>query len=189
MLEIICYHHLNEMTMSNSDEVFGIDIEKLKARNNPGAGNLPIPSAWDEMLSEVVMKFIEAQPVERSRIASLFTDQHSFTFIAFAERMASYAVRIGSKKKLFEGLAALVLDGGKFDSRENITVMAPLYGAALKIGVDPETLFTQAAALAPNEVSDVLRTFPNRPAESKILICMQFLESEDEDGFMYERVC
>lgn len=175
--------------MSNNDETFGIDIEKLKARSTPGAGNLPIPSTWDEMLSEVVTKFIEAQPFDRSKIVSLFTDQHSFTFIAFAERMASYAVRIGSKKKLFEGLAALVLDGGKFDSRENITVMAPLYDAALKIGADPETLFTQAAALAPNEVSDVLRTFPSRPAESKSLICMQFVESEDEDGFRYERVC
>lgn len=173
--------------MSNDGEAFSIDIEKLKARNNPG-GNLPIPSAWDEMLSEVVTKFIDAQPVERSRIASLFTDQHSFTFIAFAKRMASYAVRTGSKEKLFEGLAALVLDGGKFDSRENITVMAPLYDAALKIGVDPETLFTQAADLAPNEVSDVLRKFPNRPDESKSLICMQFVESEDEDGFIYERL-
>lgn len=174
--------------MSNNDETFGIDIEKLKARNNPGAGNLPIPSTWDQMLSEVVTKFIEAQPNERSRIVSLFTDQHSFTFIAFAERMAAYAVRTGSKEKLFEGLAALVLDGGKFDSRENITVMAPLYDAALKIGVNPETLFTQAADLASNEVSDVLRTFPSRPDESKSLICMQFVESEDEDGFIYERV-
>ncbi len=174
--------------MNNQDETFGIDVEKLKGRSNPGAGNLPIPSAWDEMLSEVVTKFMEAQTVERRRIFSLFTDQHSFTFIAFAERMAAYAVRIGSTKKLFEGLAALVLDGSKFDSRENITVMAPLYDAALKIGADPETLFTQAADLAPNEVSEVLRTFPSRPDESKSLICMQFVESEDQDGFLYERV-
>lgn len=174
--------------MSNDDETFGINIEKLEARNNPGAGNGPIPSSFDEMVSEVVAKFIDAQPIKRSKIISLFTDQHSFTFIAFAKRMATYAVRTGSKEKLFDGLAALVLDGGKFDSRENITVMAPLYDAALKIGADAETLFAQAAALAPNEVSDVLRTFPSRPDESKSLICMQFVESEDEDGFIYERL-
>ena len=174
--------------MSNNDETFGIDIEKLKSGNIPGAGKLPIPSARDQMISEVVTKFSEAQPAERRKISLLFTDKHSFTFIAFAERMAAYAVRIGSSEKLFEGLAALVLDGGKFDSRENITVMAPLYDAALKIGADPESLFNQAADLALNEVSDVLRTFPNRPDESKSLICMQFVESEDQDGFIYERV-
>jgi hypothetical protein len=102
--------------------------------------------------------------------------------------MAALAVRKGSKEILLQGLAALVLDGGKFDVRENISVMAPLYDAALKIGADPVEVFARTADLAENEVADALRDFPNRPDDLKSLIAMNFVESEDQDGFVYEKV-
>jgi hypothetical protein len=172
----------------NQYDGFDIDIEKLKASNNPGAGKLPIPSALDEMVARVARRFVEIGPEERSKLSSLFTDQHSLTLVAFARRMASYAVRTGSSEKLLEGLAALVLDGGKFDSRENITVMAPLYDAALKIDANAQALFSQAADLLKNEVSEALRTFPSRSEESKSLACMHYVESEDADGFIYEKI-
>ena len=149
---------------------------------------MPIFSPLDELTSKVVKMFMRAAPGARRTIVELFSDDYSFTLLGFAERMASLAVLNKSPEILTEGLAAIVLEEGKFDIREDITVMAPLYDAELKIGADPETLFTQAADLAPNEVSDVLRTFPSRPDESKSLICMQFVESEDQDGLLYERV-
>jgi hypothetical protein len=170
------------------DNVFKIEVERLKAANNPGAGNLPILSALDDATSRVARKFLEVGPDERRALSCLFTDEHSFTLIAFAERMATYAVRTSSSERLLEGLAALVLDGGKFDSRENISVMAPLYDAARKLGVDAKAVFSQAADLLENEVSEVLRTFPDRPEESKSLASMHYVESEDKDGFLYEKI-
>jgi hypothetical protein len=102
---------------------------------------LPIPSELDRLTGGLITRFIETASADRTQIASAFNEDHSFTFIAFAERMATLAVRTSNVRFLVEGLAGLVLEGGQFDIREDILVMAPLYDVAINVGVDPAALF------------------------------------------------
>ena len=163
-------------------------IDILKSGAQTGAAQLSIPSNRDRLVSEVLQLLINAMPEERQIVSNMFNDSHSFTFLAFAERMASYAVRTGSVSILFEGLAAVVLEAGKFDVREDIVVMAPLYDAALKLGTEPSELFSKAAGLLVGEVSTILETFPSRDEDLKSLASMHYVESGNEYGFVYERV-
>lgn len=161
--------------------------ETLNAWNNTGSGKLAIPSQLDLTVSALVTRFIEASIDIRATIQSVFTDDHSDTFITFAERMATYAVRTKSKEPIIEGLAALVLEGGKFDVREDMMVMAPLYDAALKIGADPCQLFEQAAKLLETPVSHYILEFPNRSPADRSLKAFFYVEAANQDGFVYER--
>ncbi len=161
--------------------------ERLKAWNNESTGEATIPSSLDSEVAEIVRLFIDADRDKRGEISNIFDENHSFTFIGFAETSAALAVRRGSAEFLREGLAALILDGGKFDIRENISALAPLYDATLKIHVDAQSLFTWAADLLVNKISPVIRSFPGRPEESKNLGSMNYVEGGDENGFFYQK--
>jgi hypothetical protein len=162
--------------------------ERLKAWSNESTGDLTIPSPLDNEVAEIVRLFIDADREKRMEIAAVFDDEHSFTFIGFSENSAALAVRSHSEKFLREGLAALILDGGKFDIRENILVLAPLYNAALKIHADAQSLFSWAAGLLTNKLSSVIRTFPSRPEESKNLASMNYIEFGDGNEFYYQKL-
>ena len=101
--------------------------EKLKWEKLVGKGLLPIPSALDDDLSRLVNRYIQGTAEEQAFIRDTFADKNSFAFIGFSERMANLAVRKESEKYLFEGLIAHVIEGGKFDWRENILVLSLLY--------------------------------------------------------------
>lgn len=162
--------------------------ESLKAWNNESTSDLTIPSPVDNEVAEIVLLFIDTDRKQRAEIAAVFDDEHSFTFIGFSENRATMAVRSRSEKFLREGLAALILDGGKFDIRENILVLAPLYDAALKIHADAQSLFSWAADLLTNKLSSVIRTFPSRPAESKNLTSMNYIECGDGNALFYQKI-
>jgi hypothetical protein len=173
--------------MPDAIDAFRPYVDRLKATNNPGAGNLPIPSELDEAVSEVINRFVNATDSDRVEISSLFTDAHSFTLIGFAERMATNAVRTGNPQYLFEGLVSLCIEAGKFDIREDILVLAPVYDAAVRLGAEPNNLFAKAASLIQNDVSDAVRAFPHRPDDTRSLSAMGYATRTDEHGFSYER--
>jgi hypothetical protein len=173
--------------MTPETEFVKSHLEELKTKNNIGAGKLRIPSPLDELTSKIVQSFVRAAHHEREAIESLLSDEHAFVLLGFAERMATLSVRRGSEQFLREGLAALVLEGGKFDIREDILAMAPLYDAARRLGLDAEQLFLEIASLSDNRVSRVLRHYPLRPEHAKSLEAMRYEVGSDEDGFLYRR--
>ena len=173
--------------MANAIDALRPYVERLIATNNPGAGTLPIPSELDELVSEVTTQFANATHSDRIAITSLFSDAHSFTLIGFAERMATYAVRTSNPQVLFEGLVSLCIEAGRFDIREDILVLAPLYDAAVRLGVEPASMFAKAASLIENDVSRAIETFPRRPEHARSLASMGYSTRTDDQGFRYER--
>lgn len=163
-------------------------VDDLVAERHRGAGKLPIPSDLDRRVSALVEVWATLPEQSRRDIAYLFDETHSFTFITAAERLASLAVRTTSIQPIVAGLTALVLEGGKFDSREDIPVMGLLYDAAVKVGEDPKVLFATAADLLDNEISRVLGAFPDRPERLRCLEGMGYIEASDDDGFLYKRL-
>lgn len=175
---------------------FLIPYEEKLLANVERRGLEPIPSPFDEDMSCLIQRFIQSSDEERTFIRSIFSDKHSFAFIGFSQRMAVLAVRKRSEKYLFEGLIAHVIEGGKFDWRENVLVLSLLYHSAVKIGADPVALFTRAAALAgkpsAEELADVpiaktIREYPHRAPEYRSIQAMGYEEAKDADGFCYKR--
>jgi hypothetical protein len=107
-----------------------------------------IPDPLDREISRFIDRFTVSPDSERVEAAEVFTDNQALMLDAFAVRMASLAVRRGSIAPIKWGLVALTLDCGKFDDRETIPSLPPLYDAALRIEVDSRALFESVAALA-----------------------------------------
>lgn len=160
---------------------------KLKPKNHQGYWSSLIPSDVDRDISLLIDSIVNATNEERQFISSIFTDDYSFTFICFSERMACLAVREKSEKYLFEGLIAHAIEGGKFDWRENILVLSLLYHSAVKIGTNPDLLFNKAAEFAEGEIREIIRNFPRRAHEDRNIEAMGYVESENEQGFCYKR--
>lgn len=147
----------------------------------------PIPCGFDLRLSSFMDIFVKATKEEQSFIISSFSDDYSSTFFLFSERMACLAVRERSEKYLFEGLIAHAIEGAKFDWRENILVLSLIYHSAVKIGVDPVTLFKRASEFAEEPIAHIIHEFPDRKPEDRSIEAMGYIESSDKDGFKYKR--
>lgn len=147
----------------------------------------PIPCELDTMIEVFVREFMHAPLPERNQIVAAIPAEDGAFFISFAQRMATLAVRERSRERLLEGLVALIIEDFKEDWRDNIIRLAPLYDAGLKIDLEPQVLFNEAAAYFNNDPAIEIANFPARPAELKTLRAMGFRESSDNDGFKYER--
>ena len=160
----------------------------LKADDHPSYLSQPIPSNLDQQILSLIDKFLQAIPLQQAMMKAKFNNSHSFTFIVFGERMAALAVRKRSRDPLFKGLVSLAFEDAKFDVRENILVMAPLYHSAVKIGVDPKPLFQSAATYATDEeLKASMFKFPDRAESDRSLDAMDYVESMAPDGFRYKR--
>lgn len=110
---------------------------------------------------------------------------------AFAVRMASLAVRRGSSAPITWGLVALTLDCYKFDDRETIPSLPPLYDAALRIEVDSQALFESVAGVAGVYCGSFvahLKRFHELPPSARNLSAARMFESSDADGFRYDTI-
>lgn len=163
-------------------------FRELQDRKHPDYYQRPIPSDLDTAVGGLVSVFIDGEAETRERLLSASRKENSFTLIVFAERMATLAVRESSPRRIRDGLVALIIEGFKFDYRDNMCVWAPLYHSAVKLGADPDLIFREAASLANTEVSRWLIDFANRPAPGKSLKVFGFTEGYGPDGFRYERL-
>lgn len=174
--------------MSNLLNMLAEQEVKLRPINHQGYWSSQIPSAVDKDIFLLIDAFVNVTNDERQFISSVFTDEYSFTFIRFSERMACLAVREKSEKYVFEGLIAHAIEGGKFDWRENILVLSLLYRSAVKIGSDPVVLFNKAAEYAEGEIKAIINGFPNRAPEDRSIAAMGYVEAENDQGFCYKRM-
>jgi hypothetical protein len=146
----------------------------------------PIPCELDSVIGNLVSLYMKLSPTERETIHSLTKERNSYTLLAFAERMAALGVREKSRERLLEGLLSLIIENYNVDWRDNLTKLAPLYHSAVKIGVDPQGLFTEAAAYGHNEVAEITREFPQREPQNRSLEAFGYKESYEPDVFRYK---
>src|SRR2546423_6837244 len=139
-----------EITKEYMEELF----RKLYKERHPLYMHRPIPCAFDAEISTLVNAFMQANPGERKKIVSYMKEDYSSWLFVFSNRMAALAVRKMSRSHILEGLVALVLEDYRYDVRDNIVCLAPLYHSAVKIGVDTVALFNEAASYFDNEAAE-----------------------------------
>lgn len=147
----------------------------------------PMPCEFDEKISGLVKLFIDSLPEGRKLIIDSVPADDAAILTAFAERMASLGVRENSRRRLLEGLIALVMEDYKGDWRENVMRLAPLYHSATKINVNPETLFSEAASFGNGEAAEIIAAFPSRDPKDRSLEAMWYREANNQEGFIYEQ--
>ncbi len=91
-----------------------------------------------------------ARPVETPQqiSARLNRDQQN-ALIGIAGTLAVMAVRTQSPKLVEQGLQGLALGGGALEPIHSLVALAKLHHAALKLGMNAELAFAEAARLAP----------------------------------------
>ena len=147
----------------------------------------PLPCPLDGAVNALLWAFIGASSSERDRLGLEVDPALSRVLLAFAERMASMAVRLTSAANVFIGLVALAAEGRKTDPQANLAALSVLHDAALRIGVDPREAFDEALPFTTKVSAGAFDGFLQRPAEDKSLEAGGYRAGADKDGFRYER--
>lgn len=173
--------------MEDSKDLLKMLFGALDAAKDPPYYNRPIPCDFDRRIGNLIHTFIDASPEWRELLLASVAKNWSGWFFAFSDRMAALGVREKSYDRLLDGLLALLIEGGKFDLRENIVSLGLHYHSATIIGVNPARLFEVAASYGENVVADQMLEFLTRKPEERSLRAMGFVEGVDDDGFRYEQ--
>jgi hypothetical protein len=161
--------------------------EWLSSDRNRGYGPLPIPQVRDERITKLIKEWMNLDHVSRTESAREITENQAGVFLAYGERMASFAVREHDGDLLVLGLIAAGLDGWQYDWRENVLIVPLFYDAATRLGVSPEIIFSKTYAFLSEKVVNGLEGFLRRSPHDKSLAIMGYIAGADDQGFRYIR--
>lgn len=113
------------------------------------------------------------------------TDKARQVLRAYAERMASLAVRSLDKATLLEAVVALVVGGLDENRAESLMIMALIEDSAARIGVELGQLLEEASKIVGHPATVNLMLWLTRKDEDRSLASMGFVATEDADGFRY----
>ena len=159
-------------------------LEKLASECTHGYGPSPLPNQIDEEVESLVHAVAsdgETDPLTK------MNETHGFVLLAYAERMASLAVRENSVDTLSKGLVALRIASKLIYVKEALPVLALMYNSANKLGIDPTNLFSTLVLRDGDELKVFVDSFLSRSAEDRSIQAMGYVEGEDEAGFRYVR--
>ncbi len=146
-----------------------------------------MPCELDDDFRGLISLFTQASYAEREAILKKIDANIAGALMAFGSRMAVWGARLNSRELLLKGLIALVIDDGNYDIRDTIDVMPLLYHSAVKINVDPQSLFNEAAHFFPTQAARILREFPRRKPEDRSLQAFYYVEVDTPEGLDYKR--
>lgn len=172
--------------MNKLEETIG-SLQELDAAKVPGYGASKIPNEIDEKITRTLKSYLELNEEEKKELKEKVRREHKFVFLAFAERMASLAIRAKSQEPLIVAMMAMFLQIGVGDVREDIVILILIYAAAHKLGLDPRSVFMEAARQFGLNDTSGLEAFLKRSNEDKSLDSMGYVEGSDEDGFRFVR--
>ena len=156
-------------------------------KGTQGYGKFPLPSPLDKVMADFLSGITNPADFAEHRAALQATVPGTVT-LAYAERMASLAVRRQDKKSLRSGLVAVALAWLLVDDhREVWPVMALLYRAAEMVGADPAAEFAAAGTLGGADVATALAEFAARPAPDRSIADMGYEPGDDAQGFRFLR--
>jgi hypothetical protein len=147
-----------------------------------------LPGPLDAAFRALAALYAGSDASGRAAIRALVPADLSLLLLGFSDRMAIIAARTKDEGALFDALLAHVLEGFRYDPRENVFRLAVVHHVANKIGLDPRAEFERAASMASPEAARELRAFLARPDELKTLKAMRVREIETPEGvsFAYE---
>lgn len=146
----------------------------------------PIPSSLDLAIHSFILQWSSLDQTTRELERSNFSIELKETLGASCVRLVTHGVRSSNSAFLWTSLLALGIGGEGLDIRDMMLDLAPVLDGALRIGVDPQEMFSEAASFFTGNVSDVFSTFPSRPKESTSLEAMGWIVVEDIDGIRYQ---
>lgn len=162
------------------------ELTILDPMNNEGYGTARLPCPRDGEIASLVGQ-IEG-PKDFADVKNALEPRHGEVLSAFAERMASFGVRTGSMDPLQHGLVAVQLAFAVIgDHRDSQPVLSLLFRACELLSVDPAAEFAAAAAVADSSDSLPVRDFLTREANERSITAMGYVESQDDEGFRFER--
>ena len=121
-----------------------------------------------------------------AEVLSVISEEARRVLVAYAERMASLAVRRHDRSTLVKGLVALMLGGLDENRRESLMLLAPLEDSAARIGVDLTELFQEVSVVVGTPLDQNLMAWLMRDAEDRSLASMGFDVGQDDSGFRYK---
>jgi hypothetical protein len=160
-------------------------MPKLNPTRLAGWGTTRIPNEIDDEITELVKDYLELDEEGKRKVRDSVQRDQKFVFLAFAERMASLAVRLNSQEPLMTAMTAMYLQIGTGDVREDIIVLTLIHAAAEKLGADPRFVFLESARQFGLDDTSGLEAYLRRSDEDKSIKSMRYAEGSDEDGFRF----
>lgn len=162
-------------------------IRTLNTTRLAGWGTTRIPNEIDDEITDLIKAYLELDDEGKRKVRESVQRDQKFVFLAFAERMASLAVRLNSQGPLMTAMTAMFLQIGTGDVREDILRLTLVYAAAQKLGIDPRFVFLESARQFGLQNTSGLEAFLERSDEDKSIDSMGYAEGEDDDGFRFVR--
>jgi hypothetical protein len=169
------------------EEIFGL-LQELGAAKIAGYGASRIPNEIDDKVTNTVKRYLELDEEGKKKVREKVGREHKFVFLAFAERMASLAIRLKSRELLMLAMIAMFLQIGIGDVREDIAILTLIHAAAQKLGIDPRFVFVESARQFGSRDTSGLEAFLGRSDEDKLIDSMGYTEGADSDGFRFVRM-
>ncbi len=162
------------------------DLAIVAPEQNQGYEGWQLPCERDREIARIVERL--ARRPEGLPLPGSLGVRHGHVFVAFAERMASLAVRRRSAEYLHVGLLAAALAASVSDDpREAILVLPLLWRSAQILGVDPFNEFTTAGNAIGGAGGQQLLDFLSRSQDDRTIESMGYTEDMEQDGFRYKR--
>jgi hypothetical protein len=164
-------------------------MRQLNPARLAGWGASRIPNAIDDEITDVINGYLELDDGGKRKVREGVERDQKFVFLAFAERMASLAIRQRSQEPLMMGMVAIFLQVGTGDVREDILILTLIHAAAQKLGIDPRSVFLESARKSGmHDTTSGLDAFLARSDEDKSIESMGYTEGVDSDGFRFLRL-
>jgi hypothetical protein len=149
-------------------------------------GPAPIPDPRDDEVQQFVDSLIAGGPQRFGEAKTMLGVHGKRVLGAYAERMASAAVRTKDAALLQRALVALMLAGLDEDERDGVMTMAPIEDSARRLNVDLDDLFERVTRTVGHQGAVSLVSWLSRKPENRTLESMRFVVGEDSDGFRYK---
>lgn len=153
-------------------------LQILSSAQNHGYLPLPIPAPRDAEIDDLLAS---------TPVSALAAEEHWPVLRAYAERMASLAVRERDPEILRRGLVALGLAGLGQGSADALTELPLFHDGAERIGEDAGRLFRSVGAELGGAVEAAVEAFLARSPEDRSLDAMGYRAGHDAGGFRYQR--
>ena len=163
------------------------EVGSSTQRRFDGYGPSPLPSTLDQDVAAFVDGLRSGGPPVAALAIAKATEAGRGVLRAYAERMASLAVRQRDAKLLERAIVAVVVGGLSENDHEALLVMPVIEDSAKRIGVQPPILFEGAAEIVGHPATTNLVLWLMRKPEDRELSCMGYAVGEDGDGFRYIR--
>lgn len=167
-------------------EIARFDPAQPKQPRYDGYGPARLPCSRDSEIQVVVDRLRQGGPNLVAEALAAVSEAGRRVFRAYAERMASLAVRTREVEQLDRALVAVVVGGLDDNAYEALMVMPLIEDSARRIGAEPQRLFEKAAQIVGHPGTVNLARWLARKPEDRSLASMGFVESADKEGFRYK---